>query len=123
MTPKTASANRVEIIALASVSAAMLVVRLVASTRVGFGDSEALYASYALHPQPAYLDHPGLIGVVARLIGAGSAPSPQSAHLATSALAALFPCVMTLACRACGAGWRRAFTAGIVVMLLPEVAV
>ena len=30
--------------------------------RFGFGDSEALYACYALHPQPAYLDHPALIG-------------------------------------------------------------
>ena len=35
---------------------------------IGFGDSEALYACYAMHPQPAYLDHPGLIGVIMQII-------------------------------------------------------
>src|SRR5271170_2042573 len=115
MTPKTASANRVEIIALASVSAAMLVVRLVASTRVGFGDSEALYASYALHPQPAYLDHPGLIGVIARAIGEGGAPSPIGAHRATSVAATLLPWVLVVAARAAGATWRAAGIAAIAL--------
>ena len=45
--------------ALVSLSVVALVVRLLAAESVGFGDSEALYASYALFPQPAYLDHPG----------------------------------------------------------------
>ena len=44
----------------------LFVLRMHASTILAFGDSEALYASYALFPQPAYLDHPGLISVVAR---------------------------------------------------------
>src|SRR6185503_15989138 len=48
------------------VSVVLLAVRLAAARVVGFGDSEALYACYALHPQPAYLDHPGLVGLFAR---------------------------------------------------------
>jgi hypothetical protein len=123
MTPKTADAGRVEIIALASVSVAMLVVRLVAATRVGFGDSEALYASYALHPQPAYLDHPGLIGVVARALGDGAAPTPERAHVATSVLSSIVPWLMALTCRACGASWRRALAAGLITALVPEMAI
>ncbi len=87
-------------LALAGVSVALFALRLVALTRVGFGDSEALYASYALHPQPAYLDHPGLIGAVARAIGGGTSPSPERAHLVTSVLATLVPWVMMLAARA-----------------------
>src|SRR5580698_11427148 len=89
--------------ALRAATAAFLALRLVAAARVGFGDSEALYASYALHPQPAYLDHPGLIGSVARAIGGGTAPTPERAHIVTSLLATLVPWVMVLACRACGA--------------------
>lgn len=112
-----------ELTALLAVTAAFLFLHLVAAERVGFGDSEALYASYALHPQPAYLDHPGLIGVFARLVGRGSAPSPERAHVLTSFLCALFPFAMALACRACGAAWRRAFAAALVVAVVPEVAV
>src|SRR5579883_2160722 len=97
----------VELVALAVTSAALLAVRLWASARVGFGDAEALYAAYAVHPQPAYLDHPGLVGVVARAIGGGTAPRPTPAHVVTSALATCLPWAMALACRACGATWRR----------------
>src|SRR5271154_7590883 len=88
--------------ALVAVTGVMLAVRLFAAQRVGFGDSEALYAAYALHPQPAYLDHPGLIGLFARTIGAGSAPSPERAHFVTTVLGAALPWEMALACRACG---------------------
>ncbi len=112
-----------ELIAFVAVSAALLAVHLVAALQVGFGDSEALYASYALHPQPAYLDHPGLVGLVAGLVGGGSSPSPERAHAVTSVLSALFPWAMALACRACGAPWRRSLAAGLVVALVPEVAV
>lgn len=108
---------------LLAVSAALLAARLWASTRVGFGDAEALYATYALHPQPAYLDHPGLIGLAARAIGNGDAPSPERAHLATAALATLVPWEMALACRACGAPWRRCLSAAFVVALVPAVAI
>src|ERR1700722_20500115 len=82
--------------ALVAVTGALLAVRLFASQRVGFGDSEALYAAYALHPQPAYLDHPGLIGLFARAIGGGTAPSPERAHWVTTALAAAVPWEMAL---------------------------
>jgi hypothetical protein len=108
---------------LVVVSAALLAVRLAAAARVGFGDSEALYASYALHPRPAYLDHPGLIGAVARTIGGGSAPSPTTAHVVTSICSTAVPWLMTLACRACGAPWRRALAGGVVTALVPEMAI
>jgi hypothetical protein len=109
--------------ALLGLSAVLLAVRVLAATRVGFGDSEALYASYALHPQPAYLDHPGLVGVVARAIGGGTAPTPLQAHVVTATLATAWPWVMALACRAAGASWRRSLWAALLVALVPEMAV
>jgi hypothetical protein len=121
-TPSARHSVSVELAAMLIVSAALLAARLLAAARVGFGDSEALYASYALHPQPAYLDHPGLIGLFARSIGAGTAPSPQRAHLLTSGLATLAPWLMALACRGCGASWRRSLAAGVVFALIPEIA-
>jgi hypothetical protein len=98
-------------------------VGLSAATLVLLADSEALYASYALHPQPAYLDHPGLVGLAARLVGGGTAPSPLRAHLVTALLATAFPWVLALACRACGASWPRALAAALVAALAPEIAV
>ncbi|MGD0677198.1 MAG: glycosyltransferase family 39 protein [Polyangiaceae bacterium] len=109
--------------ALASVTFALTAVHLYAATRVGFGDAEALYACYALHPFAAYLDHPGLIGVIARLLGGGSAPTPEQAHVATSLVGPLVPWAIVAACRASGAGRDRAFTAGLVVATVPEVAI
>jgi hypothetical protein len=114
---------QVPVAALALLSAALLTVRLCAASRVGFGDSEALYAAYALHPQPAYLDHPGLIGVVARAIGGGTAPSPGRAHAVTALLATAVPWAMALFCRACGATWSRSLITAIVVALVPEMAI
>src|SRR6185436_6283936 len=70
---------------------ALLAVRIYAAQRIGFGDAEALYACYARHPQPVYLDHPGLVGVVARLLGGGDAPSPFAAHLGTALLSTAAP--------------------------------
>ena len=123
MTTPAAQDGRVEASALAALTALLLTVRLYAATRVGFGDSEALYAAYALHPQPAYLDHPGLIGLVARAVGGGTSPSPQRAHVTTALLASLVPWVMVLACRAAGASRRRAFVAALVFALVPEIAI
>jgi hypothetical protein len=117
------SAFSPELVALAAISAALLVVRFHASACIGFGDAEALYASYALHPQPAYVDHPGLVGALARAIGGGTAPSPQAAHVVTSLVASLVPWAMAVACRACGAPWRRSFAAAVVVAVTPQVAV
>jgi hypothetical protein len=115
--------GRTQALALAALSAALLSIRLFAASRVGFGDSEALYASYALHPQPAYLDHPGLIGVFARAIGGGTAPSPPRAHETTAVLATAVPWIMALFCRASGASWARSLNTAIVVALVPEMAI
>jgi hypothetical protein len=104
-------------------SMVLLVVRLYASTRLGFGDAEALYACYARHPQPVYLDHPGLIGVIARLLGHGGVPGPFAAHLGTSLLATAAPWVAAWAARACGAGWNGAALAAFALMLAPEISV
>ncbi len=123
MTAPSQREGRATLTALAAVSASLLAVRLFAATRVGFGDSEALYAAYSLHPQPAYLDHPGLIGVFARLIGGGTAPSPERAHLVTSVLAGLVPWTMALACRAAGATRQRSLAAALVFALIPEIAI
>ncbi len=112
----------------ASLSAALLAVRLIvlrlyAATRIGFGDSEALYAAYANHPQPAYLDHPGMIGLVARALGGGTAPEPARAHVVTALLATAVPWAMALLCRACGASWTRSLGTGIVLARGPEIAI
>ena len=123
MADPTPSEGRALAAALAAISLALLAVRLFAASRVGFGDSEALYAAYALHPQPAYLDHPGLVGVVARSIGGGTAPSPASAHEVTALLATAVPWAMALFCRAAGASWPRSLVAAIVVALVPEMAI
>lgn len=111
--------DKVKTIPLAAVSIALLAVRLVAASRIGFGDSEALYACYARHPAPAYLDHPGLVGLFARAVG----PTPERAHVATAILATAVPWLMTLACRGCGSTWPRALTASLVFALAPEIAV
>jgi hypothetical protein len=116
-------AARKEIVALVAASTGLLLLRLAASATVGFGDSEALYAAYALHPQPAYLDHPGLIGIVAREIGAGTAPTPRQAHAVTALLATAWPPAMAWTCRVCGAPWKRALAAGVVSALVPEIGV
>jgi hypothetical protein len=123
MPPSQPARERHAFAALALTSAALLATRLYAAGRVGFGDSEALYASYALHPQPAYLDHPGLVGVVARLVGQGGAPSPLAAHAATSLVATAFPWLVALGCRAAGATWGRSLVAALVVAVTPEIAI
>jgi hypothetical protein len=123
MAPRPPLRVTVEFAWLAAVSTALLVVRGYAASHVGYGDSEALYASYAIHPQPAYLDHPGLVGVFARAIGGGTAPDPERAHVATSVLATAVPWAMALTCRACGASWRAALGGALVVALVPEMAI
>jgi hypothetical protein len=109
--------------ALGLVSVALLLLRLWAAFQIGFGDSEALYATWALHPQPAYLDHPGLVGLVARAIGGGIAPEPLRAHLVTAVLATLVPWMVVVVARAAGASRERAAAAGLVVAVVPETAV
>jgi hypothetical protein len=117
-----ASEHRPLLLAFVTCSIGLLMVRSYAAGRVGFGDSEALYASYALHPQAAYLDHPGLIGVLARTIAGSGAPTPSEAHQLTAVLASLAPWCTAVAARAMGAAWRAALLAGMAVLVVPETA-
>jgi hypothetical protein len=111
------------VFALLVLTLGMLLVRLYAARVVGWGDSEALYATYALHPQPAYLDHPGLVGVFASALGGGTIPSPAAAHVATAALATAFPWIVVVVARSLGAEARSAAIAGLVVAAAPEIGV
>ncbi len=108
---------------LVFVTVVMLIVRLYASKIVGYGDSEALYACYALHQQPAYLDHPGLVGLFASSLGGGTLPLPQAAHVATAALASMLPWLVVIVARRLGAETRPAAIAGLVVAATPEIGV
>ena len=118
-----ARVNRAPLVGALAASAALLAVRLYAAKHVGFGDAEALYACYARHPQPVYVDHPGLIGVVARIVGGGSSPSPWAAHQLTAWLATAAPWVAALAARAAGASPTACARAALVLMLAPEISV
>ncbi|HQY63192.1 MAG: hypothetical protein IPF92_03660 [Myxococcales bacterium] len=108
---------------LAALSAGLFVTRTHAAKLVGFGDSEALYACYALHPAPAYLDHPGLVGHVARALGAGQAPTPSATHAFTAVLATLVPGVAAACARACGASLRAAAGVGLVALATPMLSI
>ncbi len=111
------------VFALLLLSAVMLAVRLFASRTVGFGDSEALYACYALHPQAAYLDHPGLVGLFASSLGGGVLPSAQAAHMVTAVLASMLPWMVMIVAQRLGAQPRRAAIAGLVVACTPEIGI
>jgi hypothetical protein len=113
--------NRVGVLALISV--VLFVVRGIAATRVGFGDSEALYATWAIHPQPAYLDHPGLVGLIARGIGEGAVPTPFRTHMVTSVIATLIPWLVFGVARWAGAEKERAASTAIVFAVVPEIAI
>jgi Dolichyl-phosphate-mannose-protein mannosyltransferase len=104
-------------------SVVLLAIRLYAAGRLGFGDAEALYACYARHPQPVYVDHPGLIGVIARAFGRGGVPTPYAAHVGTTLLATATPWVAALAARSMGASWPGAALAAFTLMLVPEISV
>lgn len=108
---------------LLGLSLVLLVVRIHAATKIGFGDSEALYAAWALHPQASYLDHPGLVGAFARAVGGGDAPTPWQAHRWTTAIAGLFPLLFLLVARGLGAARRPAAAAAVVVLVTPQIAV
>lgn len=97
------------------------VLRWLAAQGTGFADAEALYAVYALHPQPAYLDHPGLVGEVMRWLGRGGAPSPEVAHAAANALALVTAALAGAAAHAAGAARERAWLTAGLVALVPQV--
>lgn len=106
-----------------ALSTLLLVLRLHLAHTVGFGDAEALYASYALHPQPAYLDHPGLVGLIARLLGHGSSPSPEAVHRFTAVAATLLPWAGLLAARGLGSSGPSAWRTLFALALAPELCV
>jgi hypothetical protein len=101
----------------------LLGLRLRLADTVGFGDAEALYAAYALHPQPAYLDHPGLVGVLARFLGDGGAPTPLSAHRFTAIVSTAIPFLGLAATRATGAKGTSAYLTFFALALLPELSI
>ena len=113
--------DRQALFALATLTFLLLTVRAFAARTIGFGDSEALYISYALHPQAAYLDHPGLIGLFAQAIGATE--GPKAAHSVSSVLCSAVPWFLFLALRATGVGTRRAVVAAALFALVPEICV
>ena len=99
--------------------------RMYAARLIGFGDSEALYACYALHPQAAYLDHPGLVGVLAvvhRRRGASDARG-RPCHHDRGARDGVFPWLVFVVARRLGAEVRPAAIAAMVVAVTPEIAV
>jgi hypothetical protein len=115
--------GRAAFLALLGLSVAMLGIRFYAAQVVGFGDSEALYACYAAHPQPAFLDHPALVGLVARVIGEGAIPTPLRVHAITSLVATVVPWIVFSTARATSAARGPAALAGLIVAVIPETAV
>ena len=109
--------------ALFAWSVLLLAVRLFASKTIGYGDSEALYASYSMHPAPAFLDHPGLIGLFARTIGNGDVPSPSAAHFVTALMVTIFPWIVFAAARTMGSSREGAFACALAVAVTPEIGV
>jgi hypothetical protein len=104
-------------------SLALLALRLHVGGDTGFGDAEALYACYALHPQPAYLDHPGLVGTVAGWLGSGQAPSPRAAHLFAALLATAMPWLGAFAARSAGASRVGCLSTALALTWVPELAI
>ena len=112
-----------EWVTLVLLSVVLFLVHTYAARVVGFGDSEALYVCYALHPAPAYLDHPGLVGDVARYLGNGGAPRPETVHVLTSVVGALVPGLFAATARVAGASMRAAAVAGLVALASPMMAI
>jgi hypothetical protein len=93
--------------------------RLDIARSVGFGDSEALFVAYGLHPQPAYVDYPGLIGWLARFVAA----EPRSVHYATTVAATALPWLGVLAACATGAKRDEALRSYWPLALLPALSI
>jgi len=108
---------------LVLLTVSLLAVRFYAARIIGWGDSEALYACYALHPQAAYLDHPGLVEMFASSIGSGTAPSPEVGHMATAMLSTAFPWLLFVVARRLGAETWASAAVALVVAATPEIAV
>ena len=103
------------LIAAVAITLALLGLRLEAARAVGLSDIEALFLAYGLHPQPAYVDYPGLIGGLARLLP----PDPSVVHLSTTLAAGALPWAGVLAAWAIGAPARLALRTYFPLALLP----
>ncbi len=106
---------------LVLLSAAILSLKLAAAFQLGFADAEALYVTYSMFPQPAYLDHPGLVGLAVR--GLGSDPTPLRVHLATAVLNTALPWCAVLVARALGAKHRASYLSGFAMLLVPMLSI
>jgi hypothetical protein len=106
-------------IAAVLTSVVLFGLRLDASRVLGLGDAEALFYAYGLHPQPAYLQHPGLIGWLARCLG--SQASAFYIHVWTAAAATALPWLGVIAARGCGARGTPALRTYFALALLPEL--
>jgi hypothetical protein len=109
----------IQLTAALLISLVLCGLRLDLASHVGFSDAEALFVSYGFHPQPAYVDYPGLIGWFARFL----APTPGAIHLATAVAATALPWVGVLAGRALGSSWRSAVLAYFPLALLPAFSI
>ncbi len=105
------------------VSAALFGLRVYLAQRVAFGDAEALYLSYALFPQPGYLDHPGLVGSVGQILGNGAVPTPYTVHLLSALLATLVPWIGGWAAWRAGAASSGALRTVLCLALVPELSI
>lgn len=101
-------------------SLCLLGLRLDLARVLGLGDAEALFLAYGLHPQPVYLDHPGLIGWLARVLGPAAAP--LVVHVWTALAATALPWVGALTARACGANAGASLRTFFALALLPELS-
>lgn len=106
-----------------ALSLGLLALRLDLARTLGFGDAEALYVAYSLHPQPAYLDHPGLVGWIAGLWGGAGPPSPRRVHVLTAVLATLFPWLGVLTARILGVPWSASLRVYFALALAPQLAI
>jgi hypothetical protein len=109
------------LIAALLTSLVLLGLRLDVAHVVGLGDAEALYMAYGLHPQPAYLDNPGLIGWVASWLGPDT--SPTAVHVFTALTSTLLPWAGVLAARALGASAPAALRSYFPLALIPELSI
>lgn len=122
--PHARARRDLRLVAAALSTVALLALRLDLARATGFGDAEALYVAYSLHPQPGYLDHPGFVGWIAGLLGSSQGPpSPLRVHLFTTLLATLLPWLGVLTARTLGAERRRALDVYFALALLPELAI
>ncbi len=122
----TSRSTPIDTLAKSAVAISVLLVaaRIVLSEGIGFGDAEALYASYALFGQATYLDHPGLIGWLGSLLASDrGTPDPVTTHRFTSIAATAIPWLGGLAARCAGASYKGVLVSVIAIAIVPEVAV